>query len=64
MVTADSVGNLTLNGPITFTGDVSGQTNRTLNNTAPVTVTVNALLLNGVRLTIKPASRSGSTSRA
>jgi autotransporter-associated beta strand protein len=47
MVTADSTANLTLNGPITFTGDVSGQINRTLNVTAPVTVTVNGTVTMG-----------------
>jgi autotransporter-associated beta strand protein len=47
MLTGDSVGNLTLNGPIVFTGDVSGQTNRTLNNTAPVTITVNGTVTMG-----------------
>jgi autotransporter-associated beta strand protein len=47
MLTGDSTANLTLNGPIIFTGDVSGQTNRTLNNTAPVTITVNGTVTMG-----------------
>jgi len=47
MVTADSTSNLTLNGPITFTGDVAGQINRSLNNTAPVTVTLNGTVTMG-----------------
>jgi fibronectin-binding autotransporter adhesin len=47
MITADSPFNLTLNGPITFTGDVSGQINRTLNNTGNVVVTVNGTVTMG-----------------
>jgi len=47
MITADSTSDLTLNGPITFTGDVAGQTNRVLNNTAPITVTVNGTVTMG-----------------
>jgi autotransporter-associated beta strand protein len=47
MITADSTSNLTLNGPIVFTGDVSGQVNRTLNVTAPVVVTVNGTVTMG-----------------
>jgi autotransporter-associated beta strand protein len=48
MLTADSAGDLTLNGPVVFTGDVTGQTNRTLNNaSSSLTVTVNGTITAG-----------------
>src|SRR5437868_615392 len=53
-----STGNLTLNGPITFGGDIGGQTNRTINNTiAALTVTVNGNIILG-DATITPTTHN------